>query len=208
MNPVFEGAWRENRSLPGSSYTFDLGAHLVDQALQLFGRPSAITAFISQVRGLGGNSVDDYFTIHFHYGGSPLRVVLRASLLSIRNPQLRFAVRGIKCAFTKYGRDPQEPQIIGGMRYGDPLLGWESDGIAGILETVDSEGVIHSRKVPSLRGDYSLFYRNLAQAIHGEAETAVKWQDATETIEMIELAHISASKGATVDVPLRHLVSI
>jgi hypothetical protein len=117
---------------------------------------------------MGEVSVDDYvswlttlrrlyqtklwqFIIEFCYSNSPLHVLLRASLLSIRNPQLRFIVRGTKGAFTKYDRDPQESQLLDGMKYGDPLLGWESDDLAGTLETLGESGVMNTkRSVPSL----------------------------------------------------------
>lgn len=108
FRPEFkENAWRE-KSLPGSGILFDLGSHLIDQALCLFGRPLSIYADVACER-LG--EVDDAFTLLLYY--KDLKVTLRASTL-IKEPTPRFALYGTAGAYVKYGLDPQEEALRSG----------------------------------------------------------------------------------------------
>src|SRR5262249_8941035 len=99
------GAWRE-KAEPGSGVLFDLGPHLIDQAMVLFGRPTAITADIRIERD--DAVVDDAFDVLLHY--PKMRALLRASMIAIA-PEPRFLIRGEKAALVKTGRDPQEEAL-------------------------------------------------------------------------------------------------
>jgi predicted dehydrogenase len=110
-----KGTWKDDPR-PAAGQTYDLGAHLIDQTLLLFGRPNRITAFIQNVRGVGHPEVDDTFTILMHYPAGPTRphpltANLRAHILSIRSPQPRYIVRGTQGTYTKHGVDVQEEQL-------------------------------------------------------------------------------------------------
>jgi len=199
-SPALKGTWKDN-PLPGNGIVFDLGAHLIDQALQLFGRPSKVTAFMDHVRGLGEDALDDRFTIQFQYPSNPVQVILRGTLLSTRTKQIRYIVRGTKSTYTKYGVDPQEDQIKAGMKIGDPKLGVETEELYGMLDVLGSDGKIQPKPIPSLQGDYLALYKNVANAITSGGEPDVKWIEAAQVVEMVGLAYKSAKEHATLEVP-------
>ncbi|KAF8639661.1 hypothetical protein AX17_000925 [Amanita inopinata Kibby_2008] len=205
-----KGTWKDE-PLPAAGQTYDLGPHLIDQALLLFGRPDRLTAFIQNIRGIGNPLVDDSFTIYMHYDPTevrahPLTVILRAHVLSARSPQLRYVIRGTRGTFTKYGLDVQEDQLkaiptpsaILGHTYGK-----EPESICGMLENCTADGsTITKTTWPSVNaGSYIELFKNLGAAIQEGAELAVKWDEATWVVEMIELAHRSSRSGVTVQVP-------
>lgn len=132
---VLKGTWRDEPK-PAAGQTFDLGAHLIDQVVTLFGRPKSVTAFIENIRGIGSPEVDDsvrvsrirvfthncswicfiQFTIILRYPqGSvsphPFTAIIRAHILSVRTIQPRFIVRGTKGTFIKHGLDRQEDRL-------------------------------------------------------------------------------------------------
>lgn len=204
-----KGSWKETAS-PGTGLVYDLGTHLIDQALHSFGRPSKVTAFIQNLRGIGDDSVDDNFTIIMHYPRSDtnpylLTVTLRAHPLSQRTPQLRYTIRGSKGTFVKYGLDVQEEQMKekGVQAFGKDWFGKESDDIQAELEVVEKEGdnaPIKSR-IQSERGAYQELYKNLAGAIRNNSEMAVKWSQAAMVMLIVDLAVQSSKEGRTIDVP-------
>ncbi|KAG6837962.1 hypothetical protein H0H93_008356 [Arthromyces matolae] len=213
---VLKGSWKEE-ALPGNGQTYDLGTHLIDQTLTLFGRPKKITAFIQNLRGIGNLSLDDslalatQFIIHFHYPRGPdrpypLTAILKCSILSARSQQLRFVVRGTKGTFVKYGLDVQEDQLKvmpspNGIM--DDGYGKEPKDIWGTVENIDDDGVkVRTSTWPSTDpGQYIELFKNLGAAIRHKAELAVKWEEATAVLEMVELAHKSSREGVTVAVP-------
>ncbi|TFK43385.1 hypothetical protein BDQ12DRAFT_674892 [Crucibulum laeve] len=205
-----KGTWKDIPA-PANGLTYDLGSHLIDQALVLFGRPDKVTAFIQNSRGIGHPDVDDYFTIHFHYVRSstrsyPLTAILRAHSLSVRSPQLRYIVRGIKGTYIKYGVDVQEDQlkvISSPNAIHETQYGREPEYLHGTLEHIEADDVTVTKSVwPSEdAGAYADLFRNLGAAIREGAEPEVKWSEATAVIEMIELAYKSSKEGVTLDVP-------
>jgi len=203
-SPALKGTWKD-QALPGNGLVYDLGAHLIDQSLQLFGRPQKLTAFVNHVRGLGEGALDDAFTITLHYSATsarphPLQAILRGHLLTVRDPQLRYVVRGTKGTFSKFGVDLQEEQLKKGMRIGDVGLGVEGPEIAAKVEVV-GEGGITSQSIQSLPGSYISLYHNLHDAIRNGAKQDVEWMEAGQVIELIKLAHRSAKEERTLDVP-------
>ncbi|GLB33659.1 putative oxidoreductase family, C-terminal alpha/beta domain [Lyophyllum shimeji] len=205
-----KGTWKDE-PLPAAGQTYDLGAHLIDQALTLFGRPEKLTAFVQNIRGVGNPEVDDTFTIHFHYPASPARpyaftAILRAHILSVRSPQLRYVVRGTQGTYTKYGLDIQEDQlkvIPSPQAVFEESYGKEPEAIWGTVENIEADNVTVRKSIwPSTEpGQYIDLFKNLGAAIRGKAEPAVKWEEATAVIEMIELAHKSSREGVTLSVP-------
>lgn len=142
---VKKGSWKDN-ALPSNGWTYDLGTHLIDQALTLFGRPESITAFIQNVRGF---ETDDNFIIILQYPASserqyPFQAILRAHVLSVKTVQPRFIVRGTKGTFTKHSVDCQEDQLRAMSTIDEiskPTFGKEDEGIWGTLETL-ADGVV------------------------------------------------------------------
>ncbi|KAF9247153.1 hypothetical protein BU15DRAFT_84700 [Melanogaster broomeanus] len=190
---------------------YDLGSHLLDQALSLFGRPAKITAFLQNIRGVTKPEVDDIFTIYLHYNvGTPFpnqfTVLLRSHILSAKGTQMRYAIRGTKGVFTKYGLDTQEGQLkampsVSGIF--EPGYGQEPQEIYGIVENLGEDGVtVTGSTWPSdAPGQYIGLFKNLAGAIRNNEETEVKWSETTQVIEMIELAYKSSAEGRTLEVP-------
>lgn len=202
-SPRTTAFWREAAG-PGSGHTFDLGPHLIDQVLQLFGRPNRLTGFIQNVRGFGGPAVDDTFLIHFHYDTKPfpIRATVTASSLSVKKSQARFNVRGTKGSFEKRGIDSQEDQLKAReLSVLDPKFGCEPESIYGTLDFVTESGAIESTIVPSEKGSYQSLFENLAKAITSGVELQVKFEQSAAVIQMIELAMLSSQEGRTVDVP-------
>ncbi|TFK55834.1 NAD(P)-binding protein [Heliocybe sulcata] len=202
-----KGTWKDHAA-PGAGLVYDLGSHLIDQALVLFGRPNRLTAFIQNVRGIGDPNVDDCFTLYFHYNRvpHPLTVILRSHILSVRAPQLRWLVRGTKGTYTKYGEDGQEGYIRAmsdpAQMLEDKEYGREKEKMWGTVENMREDGEIATTTWPTEeRGSYAGLYVNVADAIRNGAELAVKWEEATAVIEMIELAYLSQREERTVIVP-------
>jgi predicted dehydrogenase len=175
------GAWRENPG-PGSGVLFDIGPHLVDQALLLFGEPESMTADVRIERE--DAVVDDAFDIVLRYPN--LRVLLRATMLACA-PGPRFVLNGTLGTFVKYGLDGQEDALRAG---GNPAsAGWgeEEEPRWGTL-TAAENGQITSRAVQTEPGDYRQYYFNVRDAMLGEAALAVTAQHATRVIRLLEQA--------------------
>ncbi|KAG6904690.1 hypothetical protein DXG01_007876 [Tephrocybe rancida] len=202
---ALKGTWKDE-PLPAAGQIYDLGSHLIDQALTLFGKPKSITAFIQNLRGVGSPEVDDSFTIHFHYlRGSarphPFTAILRGHILSARSPQLRYIVRGTQGTYVKYGIDIQEDQLKvipnPGAILENDTYGKEPEAIWGTIDNIADDGVtVKNSTWPSTEpGQYIELFKNLGASIRGSAEPAVKWEEATAVIEMIELAHKHQETG-------------
>lgn len=194
-NTLKANAWREE-DLPGSGILYDLGAHLIDQSLQLFGMPQAINADLRKQRP-GSRSVDD-FELILHYPG--LKVSLRGAML-VKEPSPRYALYGLQGAFVKYGIDPQEAALKAGKSpKGDIHWGIEPEEIWGKLNVLTPDGQDHIEYIKSEQGNYPAFYRNIHGALTGTAELVVKPEEARDVIRIIELAEQSWDERRTVDV--------
>jgi predicted dehydrogenase len=185
---------------------FDLGPHLVDQALALFGAPETITASVRKDREQ--TEIEDAFDITLSYtiGGRGLLAHCRTSYLACDNAA-RFLLHGTTGSFRKYGLDPQEPALVGGAKV--PRLGsgdnWleEPESAWGVL-TVAPEpadpGTLVKREVKTERGDYRGFYANVRDAINGDAEQIVRAEDGYRVIKLLEMARVSSKEGRTLQV--------
>ena len=183
FRPAIKPGWREIPDA-GSGLFSDLGPHLVDQALQLFGMPHAITADIIAQRDAA--LVDDYFDVTLHYGR--VRVSLRSSSL-VAAPRPRFAIHANCGSFVKYGLDPQEAQLRAGLDPRSPEFGIDTN--PGTLTC--SDGRIET--VTSKRGDYRAFYTILAEAIRGGLPAPVSAEDARDGLAIIDLARRASKQG-------------
>lgn len=185
FRPVVRDRWRE-RAGPGAGAWMDLGPHLLDQALVLFGEPLAIAADIAIQRP--GAGADDYFHVTLRY--PTLRVILHGSLLTAAN-DLRLAVHGTGGSFVKQGLDPQEAQLLAGMIPGAP--GWGRDSRHGILTTVRDGAQIHAEVDPE-PADYRLFYAGVRQAIVADAPSPVPVEQALRVMTLLELAREASDR--------------
>ena len=175
FRPRLKGGWREEAG-PGSGILYDLGSHLIDQALQLFGMPEWISADVFCQREHA--VADDYFHLILGYGVR--RVILHGSMM-VREPGPRFAVHGDLGSFLTYGIDPQEEALRAGKRPGDP--GWG-------LNPADPPG--------TEPGAWQTFYEGIASAILDGAAVPVKPEEARDGLKIIEAALSSAREKRTI----------
>jgi predicted dehydrogenase len=187
---IASGAWRE-RGDPreGGGLLLDLGSHLVDQALVLFGPPRSVYAEVERRRE-GATVDDDVFVALEHDGG--VRSHLWASMVA-GAPGPRFRVLGLEAAYLKDGLDPQEAALRDGARPGDPGWGREPEPRWGRLAAGDSE-----RPIETERGAYDAFYGELARALRGDGPPPVEPMDAVAALEVLEAAARSAQAGTGV----------
>lgn len=175
--PVVADRWRE-RDEPGSGLWYDLGPHLIDQALQLFGMPEAVFADIALQRD--GARAADYFNVLLRY--PKLRVVLHAGSL-VSGQQLRFAVHGTRASYLKHGLDPQEDALRRGGIPGQ--AGWGIDPLPGVLRRETAEGG-KTKTVQGIPGDYVRYYAELRDAILHGSPPPVTPQQALQVMAMLK----------------------
>lgn len=173
----------------GGGVAYDLGVHLLDQAIELFGPVAEVYGELN-VRRPGGVNDDDAFIAVRHQNGVRSHLAM-SSLVAQRG--FRFRVLGSEGAYTKWGLDPQEKQLGAGVLPGDADYGREPDSDWG---RIGRDG--DTRPVPTERGAYPEFYRRLALALGGRGEVPVRPRDALEPIRIIESLHagqLSAERG-------------
>jgi scyllo-inositol 2-dehydrogenase (NADP+) len=193
FRPAPKGGWKEE-ALPGSGILYDLGSHLIDQALHLFGLPSTIMADVGTQRP--EVAADDY--VHLVLGYGALRVILHAGMV-VRVPGPRFEVHGDRGSFVKHGLDPQEDALRSGGRPGDPGWGSEPPERNGLL-TTEVGGLELRGRLAGLPGAYQAYYAAMADAIQGMGPVPVAAQEARATVMLIERALQSSREGRVVEV--------
>lgn len=184
--PAVSDGWRESADpAEAGGLLFDLGAHLIDQFVSLFGTPTTVYAELGQRRA-GSSVPDDVFlalqteTVTGH--------LWMSSLAADAGP--RFRVLGDRAAFVKRGMDPQEAALLAGHR--PPAADWGAES-PGEYGRIGSDGTW--RTVESARGDYTDFYRELAVAIAGHGPVPVDAADAVLGLQVIQAAQRSAAAG-------------
>ncbi|WP_368407077.1 oxidoreductase [Asticcacaulis currens] len=188
FRPALRHRWRE-QALPGSGLWYDLGAHLVDQALCLFGAPDAIALDLAQQRD--GSVVDDYFHATLFYGAR--RVRLQASALTPA-PGPRFEIHGRLGSYIKYGLDTQEEALKAGQPVGGKGWGMDRDGV---LTPVSGAAPLPPVAQATLPGRYPAFYEGMAQAIRGTGPLPVPAAQALDVMRLLDLGRQGAELGQT-----------
>jgi predicted dehydrogenase len=189
FRPHVRDRWRE-RDQPGGGLWYDLGPHLLDQMLQLFGWPQAITADLDCQRGEGSA---DYLHAVLHY--PRMRAIVHAgSLVAAAAP--RFTVHGSKGSWIKHGLDVQEAQLAAGKAPGAP--GWGLDPHHGVHSAFDAEGQLQHTTVDNLPGDYRKLYSAFAAAINGQAPAEVTPQQAVQLMQLLDAGRLSARERRTI----------
>jgi predicted dehydrogenase len=186
--------WRESGG-PGGGTLFDLGAHLIDQALTLFDKPDSIFASVRIDRDNG--AADDAFDITLFY--PRFIAYLRASTIA-RAPGPRFTLHGTEGSFVKFGLDPQEEALKGGATFETPGFGHESEAEWGKLYLENAE----PQSIETEAGDYRGIYANVRDALLGKTKLAVTPEQAWRTTRLIELARESSSLGRVLPVDFSH----
>ncbi|MDB5719703.1 MAG: oxidoreductase [Alphaproteobacteria bacterium] len=178
FRPDRRPGWRDLPG-PGSGLIYDLGPHLIDQALVLFGPPDSVAADLEIQRA--GMEINDYFELGLRYGRK--RVVLACSTLLIE-PRPRFSVHGTKGSFVKFGLDPQEAALKAGADPLEPGFGEEDPDWFGTLTRLDGTRA----RIATRPGRYADFYRAVADAIRTNGRAPVDPVDAAAGLRIIEAA--------------------
>ncbi|MGP0882719.1 oxidoreductase, partial [Serratia sp. CY71090] len=181
--PRVRQRWREQGGA-GSGIWFDLGPHLLDQALQLFGKPERLFVDLGELRP--GAQAVDYFHALLSYGDR--RVVLHASMLAAAESP-RYVVHGTRGSYVKYGLDPQEDRLKAGERL--PQADWGYDMRDGVV-TLSRDDLLAEQPLLNIPGNYPAYYAAVRDAITGIGENPVPAADAIAVMALIELGLESA----------------
>ncbi len=212
FRPIRRGnTWKEAGG-HANGLLFDLGPHLLDQALALFGAPSSITASVRHERDV--TSIDDAFDITLEFarpafGGETARGIryeCHATMIAAE-PAPRFRVNGTLGSYVKMGLDPQEAALLAGARPEEPgsPAAWlpEPEAAWGTLTTAADPAEpskLERGKLPTEVGDYRQFYANVRDAIRGQAPLIISAEDGYRTIRLLELALQSSDQNHTLPV--------
>ncbi|AFJ47354.1 oxidoreductase [Shimwellia blattae] len=186
FRPQVRDRWREQAG-PGTGIWYDLGPHLLDQALQLFGLPEAISVDLAQLRP--GASTTDYFHAQLSYPGR--RVILHSTMLAAAE-SARFIIHGTRGSYVKFGLDPQEDRLKAGDRL--PQEDWGYDMRDGVVTTEIKDG-LDEKTLLTIPGNYPAYYAAIRDAINGDGENPVPASQAIAVMELIELGITSAREG-------------
>ncbi len=190
-NFIQPGTWKESAE-NGAGIVYNLGSHLIDQALCLFGKPAGVYADLRIVRTDG--EVQDFFDIDLIY--PDVKVKLKSSYL-VRESGPRFILHGTEGSFLKWGLDPQEDELKKGTLPNAPGWGAEPEAEWGLLNT--TLGGLHIKgRVETVPGNYPAFYANLYDVLTAGADLAVKPGEALLAMQVIGAVFESAEKGGNI----------
>jgi scyllo-inositol 2-dehydrogenase (NADP+) len=178
---------------PGTGVLYDLGSHLVDQALQLFGMPDAVFADLSIIRPI--SKVEDYMEVLLYYPN--LRVRLKASYL-VREALPSYILHGSKGSFIKSRADVQEARLQAHVSPGIADWGIEPVSEEGLLHT-EKDGKVIREKLPTIKGNYMKYYDGIYEAIRNKKHPPVTAEDGLKVIRIIEAAYESNNEKKVVE---------
>jgi scyllo-inositol 2-dehydrogenase (NADP+) len=175
-------AFKEKKNMPANGLVYDLGAHLVDNAISLFGKPLSFDRVTAIHRE--GSEVPDYFSYRLTYPNQ-LNVYLTSSMLTVE-PQPGFVVNGAVGSFIKNRTDVQEAQLDAGMLPTDPNYGIEPDGNEGKLVTIGIDGAKTIDLVPGKKGCYEHIFEAVHHTIRDNALFPVTEEQIAWQLELLE----------------------
>jgi scyllo-inositol 2-dehydrogenase (NADP+) len=179
---------------PGAGLLYDLGPHLIDQALHLFGKPEAVFADLRILRP--ASRVEDYLEVLLYYPGFPVR--LKSGYL-VREALPAYILHGSKGSFIKSRGDVQEKQLLEGRMPIGEDWGTEPESEKGLLHT-EIAGKVIREYIPSLKGDYGEYYNRLYEAIRNGGPLPVEPADGIVVMRVIEAAYQSGREKRVVDI--------
>ncbi len=183
-NYIEANTWKEEQG-PGTGILYNLGSHMLDQVMMLFGMPKEVDARVGIQRPNG--RVEDFYDIRMQYDG--FYTIVKSSYL-VREATPRYILHGTEGSFIKYGIDPQEQALKDGKVPGSPGWGLEGKELWGKLNaTID--GLHFEGPVETIPGNYSEFYSNVYNAIRNNAPLAVKPEESRDVIRLIEACYES-----------------
>jgi predicted dehydrogenase len=173
--------FKEDADSPGSGLVFDLGPHLVDQAISLFGQPLKVERTQGSYRE--SSQVADYFSLHLHYPEG-LHAYLTSSLL-VADPGPAFVLHGTQGSYRKDRTDPQEAQLVAGLKPADLAYGREQPGQEGRLTIVAPDGTLTTTLVPAGSSSYASLFEAVYQAIRHDQPYPVKPEELVWQLEVL-----------------------
>lgn len=192
-NYIEANTWKEEEGR-GTGILYNLGSHMLDQVLCLFGMPNQVDARLGIQRPNG--KVEDFYDIRMQY--NDFHAIVKSSYL-VREPTPRYILHGTEGSFIKYGIDPQEQALKDGKIPGSP--GWGSEGREywGKLNTTIA-GLHYEGLIETLAGNYSQFYKTIYESIRNGVPLTVKPEESRDVIKVIEICYESHLSGKVVKV--------
>ncbi|MFV0506312.1 MAG: Gfo/Idh/MocA family oxidoreductase [Bacteroidales bacterium] len=191
--PTVNKSWKEKTTSPYSGALYNLGSHLIDQVVSLWGRPATVTAFIRKVRE--GAEVNDFFDIKLRY--PHLQVSLRSSYLAASQGD-KFAIFGDKGAFRKRGDDVQEEQLKRNMHPNEPGFGIEPVEDEGVLYMGQPDGTVTTKNIATRHGCMMEFFDAIARNLKESIAFPVKYDEVLTVIEVLEACVTSNERRSTI----------
>lgn len=190
-SPEVQARWREKEGV-ATGTLYDLGSHIIDQTLHLFGMPKAVTANVMTQRENAG--AVDYFHLIMDYG--KLQAILYGgSIVPANGP--RYQIHGQHSSFIKYGIDAQEDALRAGSKPEDDSWGADDPALYGQLTTIHGENK-KTETIPSVNGSYLTYYRKIADSIREGAVLPVTAEEGIDVIRIIEAAMKSNDEKRTI----------
>jgi scyllo-inositol 2-dehydrogenase (NADP+) len=183
-NYVEPTSWKEE-ARPGTGILYNLGSHMLDQVVQLFGMPEYVDARIGKRRP--GSIVDDYYDIRLEFDN--VQAIVKSSYL-VKAEMPRYIIHGTQGSFVKYGIDPQEQALKEKRIPGE--AGWADEPLSQSGKLVlDVNSTTVEKQVPTVNGNYLEYYRNIYSSIRDNAPLAVTAEEAKDVIRLIEACYES-----------------
>jgi predicted dehydrogenase len=193
FRPVVRQRWREDPG-PGAGLWFDLGPHMIDQALYLFGLPTSVSANLGILRK--GGKTDDWAHVQLMYEADRLRVILHSSLL-VSGGGPRSTLHGARASWVKFGADVQEQQLVAGVLPDDPAFGIDPNpGVVIYGETGRRE------EIAAPKGDQRKYYVDIRDAIQNQQPPVITARDAVAVMAVLETSIKSGAEGRVLPLPL------
>lgn len=190
-NFIQPGTWKEDPET-GTGTLYNLGSHMIDQALHLFGMPHAVNADVRIVRT--GGKVDDSYDLRLYY--PEVKVTLKGSYL-VRQPGPRYTLHGTLGSFLKYGIDPQEEALKSAKPLSSADWGKDEENCWGMLNT-EINGLHFTGKIETIPGNYLAFYDNISGVLQKSAPILVKAKEALDVIKVIQACLESNNQKTTI----------
>src|SRR6201995_848139 len=193
FRPAVRRRWREDPG-PGAGVWFDLGPHMIDPSLYLFGLPTSVSASFGILRDVG--QTDDWAHVQLIYEAERLRVILHSSLL-VSGGGPRSTLHGTRASWVKFGADVQEPQLVSGMLPDDPAFGVDSN--PGVLINGESGS---RTEIAAPKGDQRMYYVDIRDAIQNQQAPLITSRDAVAVMAVLETSFKSGAEGRVLPLPL------
>lgn len=188
-------SYKKHKETPtkGVGSLYDLGSHIIDQALQLFGMPTSVFATLDSFRK--NSKVGDYFDLKMYY---PSHYVTLKSSYFVKEPLPSYSIHGTKGSFIKTKADIQEAELQKEVKPNTKNWGVELNSEKGLLHS-RKDGEFHKELIDTEKGDYMIYYDEFYEAVRNDKPMPVEASEATQVIQVIESAIQSHHEKRVID---------